>query len=57
MNQSFNMEQASMASDNLKNTMITLDAMQLANKELKKQYKNVNIDKIEARTSNLEGAG
>ncbi|KAJ3258713.1 hypothetical protein HK103_003307 [Boothiomyces macroporosus] len=52
--QSFNMEQgsfylrvASMTTENLKNTMITFDAMQIANKELKKQYKNINLDKIE----------
>jgi charged multivesicular body protein 5 len=36
-----------MATDNLKNTFITVDAMRSANKELKKQYKSVNIDKIE----------
>lgn len=35
-----------MATENLKNTMITVDAMQTANKELKKQYKNINLDKV-----------
>jgi charged multivesicular body protein 5 len=37
--------------------MATVDAMQSANKEMKKQYKNINIDKIEARlcTSRVEG--
>ena len=35
-----------MTTENLKNTMITVDAMQQANKELKKQYKNINIDKV-----------
>lgn len=47
MQQSFNMEQTAMVTENLKNTMITVDAMQTANKELKAQYKKVNIDKIE----------
>lgn len=54
MQQSFNMEQASMATDNLKNTMVTLDAMQSANKELKKQYKQVNISKIEKMQDDME---
>lgn len=45
--QTWNMEQASMTQDNLRNTMVTIDAMKTANKELKKQYGKVNIDKIE----------
>jgi charged multivesicular body protein 5 len=45
--QSFNMEQAQMTNDNLRNVMTTVDAMQQANKEMKKQYKNVNIDKLD----------
>ncbi|KAF2749702.1 charged multivesicular body protein-like protein 5 [Sporormia fimetaria CBS 119925] len=45
--QSWNMEQAGMMQDNLKNTMITVDAMKTTTKELKKQYGKVNIDKIE----------
>ncbi|KAJ3311790.1 hypothetical protein HDV04_003802 [Boothiomyces sp. JEL0838] len=59
--QSFNMEQgsfylrvASMTTENLKNTMITFDAMQIANKELKKQYKNINLDKIEKVQDEME---
>ena len=47
MQQSFNLEQASMASENLKNTVIQVDAMKDANKALKAQYKKVNLDKIE----------
>jgi charged multivesicular body protein 5 len=37
--------------------MATVDAMQSANKEMKKQYKNIDIDKIEVRlcTSRVEG--
>jgi charged multivesicular body protein 5 len=45
--QSWNMEQAGMMQDNLKNTMATVDAMKTTQKELRKQYGKVNIDKIE----------
>ncbi|KAL3897966.1 MAG: hypothetical protein SGCHY_003064 [Lobulomycetales sp.] len=54
MQQSFNMEQAAMTTENLKNTFVTLDAMQTANKEMKKQYKKINIDKIEAMQDEME---
>lgn len=47
-NQSWNMTQASMTTDNLQNTMITVDAMKTANKQLKKTYGKIDIDKIEA---------
>ncbi|KAJ3096325.1 hypothetical protein HDU97_006026 [Phlyctochytrium planicorne] len=50
MQQSFNMEQATMATENLKNTMVTVQAMQTANKELKTQYKKINLDKIEVNS-------
>lgn len=45
--QSFNMESASLATDNLRNTMATMDAMKLANKEMKKQYGKIDINQIE----------
>lgn len=45
--QSWNMEQAGMMQDNLKNTMATVDAMKTTQKELRKQYGKINIDKIE----------
>ncbi len=45
--QSWNMEQAGMMQDNLKNTMTTVDAMKTTTKELRKQYGKVNIDKID----------
>lgn len=47
MQQSWNMEQAGMMQDNLKNVMTTVDAMKTTNKELKKQYGKIDIDKIE----------
>jgi charged multivesicular body protein 5 len=45
--QSWNMEQASMMQDNLKNVMTTVDTMKMTNKALKKQYGKINIDQIE----------
>ncbi|KAL4798725.1 Snf7 family [Aspergillus venezuelensis] len=45
--QSWNMEQAGMMQDNLKNVMTTVDAMKTTTKTLKKQYGNIDIDKIE----------
>ncbi|KAF8639942.1 hypothetical protein AX17_001192 [Amanita inopinata Kibby_2008] len=45
--QVFNMESAALTTENMRNTMATLDAMQQANKELRKQYGKIDIDKIE----------
>lgn len=47
-NQSWNMSQAAMTTDNLQNTMITIDAMKTANKQLKKTYGKVDVDKLES---------
>ena len=38
-----------MTTENLRNTMATLDAMKTANQEMKKQYGKIDIDKIEVR--------
>lgn len=46
--QSWNITQASMTTDNLQNTMITVDAMKLANKQLRKTYGKIDIDQIES---------
>lgn len=46
-NQSWNMSQASMTTDNLQNTMVTINAMKTANKELKKTYGKIDIDELE----------
>ncbi|KAJ3041070.1 hypothetical protein HDV00_009970 [Rhizophlyctis rosea] len=54
MQQSFNMEQAAMTTENLKNTLVTVDAMKMANKEMKTQYKKINIDKIERVQDEME---
>lgn len=47
MSQSWNISQAQMTTDNLKNTMITVDAMRQTNKELRKTYGKIDIDKLE----------
>lgn len=43
-----------MTTENLRNVMATVDAMQTANKEMKKQYKNVNLDKIDVNLQEFE---
>lgn len=45
--QTFNMESAALATDNLRNTMATVDAMQMANQEMRKQYGKLDVDKIQ----------
>ena len=45
--QSWNMEQAGMMQDNLKNTMTTVDAMKTTTKSLKQQYGKIDVDQIE----------
>jgi charged multivesicular body protein 5 len=52
--QSFNMESAALTTDNLRNTMATVDAMKVANKEMHKQYGKIDIDKIEVRSCVFE---
>ena len=38
-----------LTTENLRNTMATVDAMKMANKEMRKQYGKIDIDKIEVR--------
>jgi charged multivesicular body protein 5 len=52
--QSFNMEQAQFTTENLKNTIVTVDAMKQGAKEMKTQYKKINIDKIEKIQDEME---
>ncbi|KAF8076617.1 vacuolar protein sorting-associated protein 60 [Lyophyllum atratum] len=52
--QTFNMESAALTTDNLRNTMATVDAMQTANKEMRKQYGKIDIDKIENMHYDME---
>ncbi|KAF8270998.1 vacuolar protein sorting-associated protein 60 [Lactarius quietus] len=52
--QTFNIESTALATENLRNTMVTLDAMQQANKELRKQYGKIDIDKIESMQYDME---
>lgn len=52
--QSFNMEQATMTTDNLRNTMATVDAMKTANKEMKRAYGKVDVAQIERLQDEME---
>ena len=52
--QTFNMESAALTTENLRNTMATVDAMRVANKEMKKQYGKIDIDKIENMHYDME---
>ncbi|KAH9482780.1 Vacuolar protein sorting-associated protein 60.2 [Psilocybe cubensis] len=52
--QTFNMESAALATENLRNTMATVDAMQIANKEMRKQYGKIDVDKIENMHYDME---
>lgn len=45
--QSWSMSQVQMTSDNLKNTMVTVNALKQTNQALKQQYSKINIDKIQ----------
>merc|ERR1711982_202460 len=46
-NQAFNMEQTNYATQSLKDTKTTVNTMKLGVKEMKKEFKNINIDQIE----------
>merc|ERR1711922_58877 len=46
-NQSFNMEQVNYSTQMLKDTKTTVNAMKMGVKEMKKEFKNINIDQIE----------
>ncbi|KAH8830406.1 vacuolar protein sorting-associated protein 60 [Flagelloscypha sp. PMI_526] len=52
--QTFNMESAQMTTENLRNTMATVDAMNIANKEMKKQYGKIDVGKIENMHYDME---
>jgi hypothetical protein len=47
MQQSFNMEQTQFVTENLKNTITTVEAIKVGAKEMKQQYKKLNVDKID----------
>lgn len=48
--QAWNMESTQLTTENLRNAMATVDAMKTANKELKRQYGKIDVDKIEVCT-------
>ncbi|OAQ98696.1 hypothetical protein LLEC1_02574 [Akanthomyces lecanii] len=51
--QVWNMEQAQGMQDNLKNVMTQVDAMKTTNKELRRQYGKIDIDKIESMQDDM----
>lgn len=53
-NQSFNMEQANFATQTMKDTKTTVDAMKLGVKQMKKEYKKIDIDEIEDIQDDME---
>nr|XP_054750041.1 charged multivesicular body protein 5-like [Lytechinus pictus] len=52
--QSFNMEQANYATQTLKDTKATVDAMKTGVKTMKKEFKKVDIDEIEDLQDDME---
>ena len=46
-NQSFNIEQQNMALQSMKDTKTTMQAMQIGLKEMKREYKKIDLNKIE----------
>ena len=51
--QSFNMEQANYATQSLKDTQATVVAMKAGVKQMKKEFKHINIDDIEVRVRGM----
>jgi charged multivesicular body protein 5 len=47
MQQSFNMEQTNFATESVKDTLVTVNAMKSATKEMKASLRQLDIDKIE----------
>jgi len=54
MQQSFNMEQTTFVTENLKNTMLTVEVMQQTNKDMKKQFKKIDLNKLEKVRDEME---
>ncbi|KAI0249936.1 vacuolar protein sorting-associated protein 60 [Lactifluus subvellereus] len=52
--QTFNIESTALATENLRNTMATLDAMKHANNDLRKQYGKIDVGKIESMQYDME---
>jgi charged multivesicular body protein 5 len=54
MNQSFNMEQTNFATQTMRDTVVQVDVMRTASKEMKKTIKVMNIDKVEDLRDDME---
>lgn len=55
-NQSFNMEQTNYATQSLQDTKTTVNAMKMGVKQMKKEFKHVNIEQIEVRVNETSRA-
>ena len=53
-NQSFNIEQQNMAIQTVKDTKTTVNAMKMGLKEMKKEYKKINLNEIENLQDDME---
>jgi charged multivesicular body protein 5 len=53
-NQSFNMEQTHFATQSLKDTKDTVNAMKMGVKEMKREFKKINIEQIEVFLTSLQ---
>ena len=47
MQQSFNMDQTNFATETVKDTLVTVNAMKTATKEMKASLRQLDVDKIE----------
>jgi len=54
MGQSFNMEQANFTQQSMKDTVVTVGAMKSASVEMKKQFKQVNMNDIDQLQDDME---
>merc|ERR1711991_439091 len=54
MQQSFNMEQADFTQQQLKDTVLVVESMTVANQQLKQQFKTINIDNIEDTMDDMQ---
>ena len=54
MQQSFNMEQTNYSIQTMKDTQTTVAAMKTGLKQMKKEHKKIDIDKIEVRVLNIQ---
>lgn len=57
MQQSFNMEQTNFATESVKDTVLTVQAMKTATKELKSSMRKINLEQVEVHAIGNHGHG